>query len=967
MSLIKNGSLKEEKLTLLPEYDSHNPNTHDKIICDFILKETLGKGTFGVVKLAINSQTGEKVAIKIINESKIAKDQKLTFIREIEILKKLKHPNIIRLYSHISKEKQLYLITEYIKGIELYQYISLKKKLEESEACMYFQQIIIGLEYLHKMGIVHRDLKPENILVDHRLKEIKIIDFGLSNKYTDKLNLLSTLCGSPHYLAPEVLQGKGYKPRPVDIWSTGIVLYFMLCGKLPFQGDSDDDLYQKIIEAKVNNIVGISKEGNDLIKNILNPNPRKRITIANIKKHPWFNLFNNNNFININYYGLLINKYVIPIDEDIVTEMTNKFNIPEDEIRCSILKNKLNDISTLYYLIVNKKNKEGKKSISDFKSDIFINYIKNEDNLFKKYGNDINKVIKYRKYGIKEEKKILERDNSRTIKGISLEKVNFDEKKDLFRSLSPINKNSKIEYDLLNSNNKKKIQSPKSIRSFEYSDNVNTNSNFKNMRNDTEVESIKPKEKGKYKKLLIKTNTNTNKLNIYKKNILNSPENQKKQIGKHISSSNYTKNDTENKIINNKNKNNYIPNLTYNNLSSEKQKIEEENINKIEIKNKKSERKEKKIYKNELNNYKKKGSGKAYSPDEKKKLVIVDNNIILKSNERNEKEKKPILTNTEGTSHHLEPIKESRKKTKKEMIEKNITDFKINNNNNKPKKINIEEKEIIIKKCSSNETPKINDENKILFKKQNAGFLYSKRNNSKNAKNNKINSVRKGKIKNNNISSANNTNNSENSNIKNNFSVKNYLKTENIINIESPNKKINRYFSEGIFDTKDKNNFNNSNFKNKNSMIIKGKKFKENVFTNINNNLNLNIPKNRKNNYKSIVNNFISLESLDINNDIYNNNNNNGFIEPFDLNNFYFKKKGEIKKELIEKFEKKKIKLKKIGNYSFIAELKNEISFELEIKGNKNSIGNNICILKIKKIKGSNISIFNCLKKILYQ
>ena len=141
MSLIKNGSLKEEKLTLLPEYDSHNPNTHDKIICDFILKETLGKGTFGVVKLAINSQTGEKVAIKIINESKIAKDQKLTFIREIEILKKLKHPNIIRLYSHISKEKQLYLITEYIKGIELYQYISLKKTLEESEACMIFNKL----------------------------------------------------------------------------------------------------------------------------------------------------------------------------------------------------------------------------------------------------------------------------------------------------------------------------------------------------------------------------------------------------------------------------------------------------------------------------------------------------------------------------------------------------------------------------------------------------------------------------------------------------------------------------------------------------------------------------------------------------------------------------------------------------------------------------------------------------------
>lgn len=275
MSSVKNND-KEEKLILLPEYSSDNPNNHENIICDFIIKETLGKGSFGVVKSAINTQTGEKVAIKILNETKIPYEEKINSLREIEIMKNLKHPNIIRFYGYINKDKQLYLITEYIKGIELFQYISLKKKIEESEACIYFQQIISGIEYLHKMDIVHRDLKPENILIDRYLKEVKIIDFGLSNKYTDKSALLSTLCGSPLYAAPEVLLEKGYKPGPVDIWSAGVILYFMISGKLPFNGDSDEELYKKIIDAKVKNIQGASKEVNDLIKKILNPNPRKR-------------------------------------------------------------------------------------------------------------------------------------------------------------------------------------------------------------------------------------------------------------------------------------------------------------------------------------------------------------------------------------------------------------------------------------------------------------------------------------------------------------------------------------------------------------------------------------------------------------------------------------------------------------------------------------------------------------------
>ena len=911
--------VKQEKLILLPEYDYKKPNNHDKIICDFILKETLGKGTFGVVKLAINKQTGEKVAIKVINEKNIPTEEKLNFYREIDILKTLKHPNIIRIYSHITKEKQIYLITEYIKGIELFQYISLKKKIEEKEACLYFQQIICGLEYLHKMGIVHRDIKAENILVDHHLKEIKIIDFGLSNKYTKKSNLLSTLCGSPHYAAPEVLQGRGYKPRPVDIWSAGIVLYYMLSGKLPFQGDSDQDLYKKIIDGNIKNIDGVSKEANDLIKNILNPNPMKRINISQIKKHPWFNLFNNNNFQIMDYYGLLTNKYVIPVDEDIVNEIKNTYGINDEEIRTSILGNKLNDICTLYYLIVTIKNKEGIKSISDFKSDIFINYIKNENNLLKNYGNDINYVIKVRKKGIDKEKEIIsEIEESKKIRGKCLEGIIPDEQRDRrdFRSLSPSMKNSN--YELIRSNTQ--FQSPKSLSSFENSD-YNSNSNYKYKRIDTDIECIKPVGNGKFKKLLIKANTN--KINFVKRsNKKNPPLTQKRKMGKNPSNNNYKKGIFE-RIINNKFKGGNFTNLTCN-LSSEKKTLEEEKLNKLIDKNKKTD-KEENINKNKN--------------DKKIKKVINDKNI------RNEKEKPVNLAKTEINSGSKGPIGKAPEKLRNKIVDKKFSEIKISTSENKSKSNIAKEKEQLSYNYSSKKTPiKSNDEKNLLNKKNKTGLLYKNKKNSKNKNKNYYL----------------NTNNNDNSNNNKNL----YLKTEKTNKEEDDNKKdMNRYFSEDFLDIKKRNKKSIS--KSKKSKLYK---IKKNLKLNIDNekkrellptysNRYLNSEQNKINNNNR---NFISLSNFDIMN--INDDNNNDTIEPFDLNSICLKKKGEIKKEFIEKLEKRKIKYKKISNYCFVVEMKKDICFETEITKNKNNTVGNICILKIKKIKGNNESIFNCLK-----
>ena len=1015
---LESNNLKQEKLILLPEYYSKNPNTHEQIICDFAIKETLGKGAFGVVKLAINSQTGEKVAIKIINETKIAKEQKLNFLREIEILKNIKHPNIIRLYSHISKQKQLYLITEYIKGIELFQYISLKKKIEESEACIYFQQIICGLEYLHKMGISHRDIKCENILVDHHLKEIKIIDFGLSNKYSDKSELLSTLCGSPLYAAPEVLTGKGYKPRPVDIWSAGIVLYFMLSGRLPFQADTDEELYKKIIDAKITNIKGISKEGNDLVKQILNPNPRKRISIFKIKSHPWFNLFNNNNFVNINYYGLSVNKYVIPIDEEIVEEIKNQFNISDVEIRASILENKLNDITTLYYLIVIKKEKEGKKSISDFKNEDFKKYIKDENNSLKKYGNDINKVIKMRKNGVEAEKLLeLERSDSKGVKrDLILVKVNSEAKKEFYRSLSPTVKTTK--YEVLFNKNDIKLRSPKLVKS-ERSEILDSNSNKKYVRNDTDTERTKANDIGKYKKLFIKTDTPKMSFVTSNSNI-NSPIYQKRKINKNVSNNKYNRYDSDNKFINSRIKNSTnitnitsriknstnITNIT-NNLSSDKKMTDEEKLNKknkSDNKNKKNEKPNKTISNkkdinvvknnnkdNAKNSTNKKNNKNINSSDKKNNLIINEDKII--KDEIKEKEIQIKLANmlpaTEATNASpLESPKECGDKSKKEITIKKISGLTLNMNNQQKSQTLPEQHTTTLhtnKNITENYTPKI-EEKIIIFKKQNTGLLYKKRKVSKTKNIINKKSIRQCKIEDMKMSSINNKTNYDNNKNKNltlnsferpknknkNCSIKNYLKTEKNNNEEDLNnqKEIHRYFSSDLLNIKNSNKNNNdiafikknyNKIKNNNNLLsnsnrhIKStKKYKSSLVTSLSS----------SNNIKELIN--TNIQHLNSKNNINDINDNNTFIEPFDLNNIYYKKKGEIKKVLIEKLEKKKIKYIKNGNYNFIVELKKETTFDFEIKGNKD-IYDNISILKIKNGKRNkkNNNIYNYLKKIL--
>ena len=260
-------------------------------ITNYEFKKDIGEGNFGKVKLGIFKPTGEEFAIKVLNKEKIRKKMKNLALRENEIITKLNHINIVLVYCIIDTKEDFFIIMEYCKLGELFDYIVKYKRLEEDESCNFFYQLINGVEYIHSQGIAHRDLKPENLLLTEK-KILKIIDFGLSHEFEEE-EFLKTKCGSPSYAAPEIISKPNYNGFKIDIWCCGIILYAMLCGYLPFDGDDDGEnnnvkLFQNILECEPELPDFLSDISKDLIMSILNPDPDKRITIAQIKEHPFY-------------------------------------------------------------------------------------------------------------------------------------------------------------------------------------------------------------------------------------------------------------------------------------------------------------------------------------------------------------------------------------------------------------------------------------------------------------------------------------------------------------------------------------------------------------------------------------------------------------------------------------------------------------------------------------------------------
>lgn len=250
------------------------------------ITETLGKGAYGLVKLALEKSTGIKHAVKIYEKSRLTDTAKRANVnREIVILKKIKHPNVISFIKMIENKDCVYLFTEFVPGTSLYAYLSKQsgKKLPENTCKLIFKQIIGAVSYCHSLKVSHRDIKLENILIYNN--QAKLIDFGFAIANQAKCR---TFCGTPSYMAPELVNHEEYSPFSVDIWALGVLVYTMLCGKFPFSEKAENSLYASIRSGKFEMPNGLSESAKEIITLMLCVDPEKRSTTEQLIKHRWF-------------------------------------------------------------------------------------------------------------------------------------------------------------------------------------------------------------------------------------------------------------------------------------------------------------------------------------------------------------------------------------------------------------------------------------------------------------------------------------------------------------------------------------------------------------------------------------------------------------------------------------------------------------------------------------------------------
>ena len=258
-------------------------------IGNYILLQTIGSGGFGKVKLAEDKITHRRYAVKIFKKSKLESNPEMMkkIQREISLMKLFDHPHIIKLIEVCESQRHLFIVLEYAENGELFDYLIQRRKIPLEEAMKLFRQIIYGVDFLHSRSICHRDLKPENILLD-QCNNVKIADFGFARWL--KSETTKTSCGSPHYAAPEVVRGVPYQGKKADIWSCGVILFALLAGRLPFNEPSFKDLLTKIKLGQYKMPSSFPEEVKNLISNMLQVDPEKRLTIEQIKHHKAFRI-----------------------------------------------------------------------------------------------------------------------------------------------------------------------------------------------------------------------------------------------------------------------------------------------------------------------------------------------------------------------------------------------------------------------------------------------------------------------------------------------------------------------------------------------------------------------------------------------------------------------------------------------------------------------------------------------------
>ncbi|XP_074160284.1 serine/threonine-protein kinase SIK3 isoform X6 [Sminthopsis crassicaudata] len=318
------------------------------------IDRTIGKGNFAVVKRATHLVTKAKVAIKIIDKTQLDEENLKKIFREVQIMKMLCHPHIIRLYQVMETERMIYLVTEYASGGEIFDHLVAHGRMAEKEARRKFKQIVAAVHFCHCRNIVHRDLKAENLLLDANLN-IKIADFGFSNIFTPG-QLLKTWCGSPPYAAPELFEGKEYDGPKVDIWSLGVVLYVLVCGALPFDGSTLQNLRARVLSGKFRIPFFMSTECEHLIRHMLVLDPSKRLSMEQICKHKWMKLGEADpNFERLitECQHLKVERQMEPLNEDVLLAMV-EMGLDKERTLQSLRTDAYDHYSAIYSLLCDR-------------------------------------------------------------------------------------------------------------------------------------------------------------------------------------------------------------------------------------------------------------------------------------------------------------------------------------------------------------------------------------------------------------------------------------------------------------------------------------------------------------------------------------------------------------------------------------------------------------------------------------
>ena len=720
-----------ENLSKKSSFSKKNPKSEKQILSEkdpeykignYLIQRTLGQGTFGKVKLGLYIPNNEKVAIKVLEKYKMTeKEDQIRVKREFDMLSKFNHPNVIMVTEIFESTDSYYTVMEYCEGGELFNYIVEKRHLSEKESSFFYYQLINGLEYIHSLNIVHRDLKPENLLLTEDLL-LKIIDFGLSNYYKNG-DLLSTPCGSPCYASPEMVSGKSYNGFKIDIWSTGIILYAMLCGYLPFEDKNNDELFQKILECNIDYPDYLSNCAKDLLKKILVTDPEKRINIPEIKEHPFY----------IKGKNLFEEEFTI---QQITINPDNKDKNNEVSVT-SVEEIKLENINKQNY----KENNLSKKEIDDKKDN------KNDDVLSK---NENKSDKKNNKSNIKNKENDKNENNfNKENKDLKIEDESKKENENI---------NANLNKNVSNSKNKKKnsfsgnitnnlLKIPKESINLETNDTPSSNNNEENKKKikQKNYKKINPNKK-QNSNHTTRSKTNSTNLNMNQniKNLKNNIKITERKTNPQISKENKILMDIKSSI----NQPTSITNFTVNNINY--------NVN-ISLEN----TKEKKIYSTSNSNIKNKRS---VSNNSKYQSKINSNNDV-----NNNIKIQNYLINNYGIIRH--------NNQNKNETDYNISKYINNNDTNSKKNNRILISQIADKKNKSFRL-KHNIKNNLVNK------LNPKRKTIGSSRRIDINSHSKNKIKNNEINIENNYNSIYNTHNKKNYKK---IRDKKIINNNNNN------------------------------------------------------------------------------------------------------------------------------------------------------------------------------------